>query len=241
MPDTIVEERITFAGDDLHLAGILAYPESKTPQRAVLLCSPHPHFAGNMDNNVVCAIAQQLAAHSITLRFDYRGVGDSQINLPGGLSVVDYWSNVEETKDYGDAVCDVSAAAHALAGAVGNLNVPRSMVGYSFGTATSMLYGYAKKDVWNMVAVAPPLGKVSFEFLSGCSKPFLFLIGKGDFLYSEERIEELRSTLGSNATIEVLETADHFFRGDENLVAQKVDEFVRDNVIVSSEETSDAI
>jgi alpha/beta superfamily hydrolase len=121
------------------------------------------------------------------------------------------------------------------------LDIPFSVVGYSFGTATGLLYGCSKDDVWNMVAIAPPLGKVSFEFMSDCSKPCLCLIGKGDFLYSEEKTEELRSTLGSNAIVEILETSDHFFRGDEDVVAQKVDEFVRDNVIVSSEDTSDAI
>ncbi|MBC8218700.1 MAG: alpha/beta fold hydrolase [Planctomycetes bacterium] len=241
MPDGIVEERIIFASDDLQLAAVLAYPDGMTPERAVLLCSPHPHFAGNMDNNVVCAIARKLATHSVTLRFDYRGVGDSQINLRSGLSVFDYWSKIEEARDYSDAVRDVSAAACALAGASGALNIPLSVVGYSFGTATGLLYGRSKDDVRNMVAIAPPLGKVSFDFMSDCSKPCLCLIGKGDFLYSSEKAEELRRTLPSNAIVEILETADHFFRGDEDLVAERVDEFVRDNVIVSSEETSDAI
>ena len=165
----------------------------------------------------------------------------SQINLQSGLSVFDYWNNIEETRDYSDAVCDVSAAARALAGATGALDIPFSVVGYSFGTATGLLYGYGRDHVWNMVAIAPPLGKVSFEFMSDCSKPCLCLIGKGDFLYSEEKTEELRRILPSNAIVEILETADHFFRGDEYLMTQKVDEFVRNNVIVSSEETSDAI
>ena len=92
-----------------------------------------------------------------------------------------------------------------------------------------------------MVAIAPPLGKVSLDFLSDCSKPGLFLIGTGDFLYSEEKTEQLRQTLSLEATIEVMDNVDHFFRGDEDLVAQKVVRFIRDNVISGSRRTFDAI
>ena len=92
-----------------------------------------------------------------------------------------------------------------------------------------------------MVAIAPPLGKVSFDFLSDCSKPGLFLIGTGDFLYSAEKTDQLRQNLASHVTVEVLDNVDHFFRGNESLVAQKVDQFIRNNVISGSRRTSDAI
>ena len=242
MQDKIVEERIIFVNDDkLQLAGVLAYPDHIEPKYAVLLCSPHPHFAGNMDNNVICEVARGLAVQAVTLRFDYRGVGDSQISLRDGLSVFDYWSDIEETKDYTDAVTDVSAAANTLNSAIGELDIPFSVVGYSFGAATGLLYGHEKEDVCSMVAIAPPLGKVSFDFLSDCSKPTLFLIGTGDFLYSAEKAQQLQRNLASNATVEVLEKADHFFRGDENILARKVVEFIRNNVIFGTRRISDAI
>ena len=237
----IVEERITFVSDRLRLTGILAYPDRTEPERAVLVCSPHPHFAGDQDNNVVCAIARESAVRAVTLRFDYRGVGDSQISLPSGLSAFDYWSDMEQTKDYKDAIRDVSAAASALVEAIGGLDIPLSVVGYSFGAATGLLYGHSNENVSNMVAIAPPLGKVSFDFLSGCSKPVLFLIGTGDFLYSQEKTESLRQTLASNSTIEIIDNADHFFRGHENLVAQRADQFIRSSIVHSSRRISDAI
>ncbi len=241
MQGTIVEERITFASERLRLTGVLAYPESANPEHAVLVCSPHPHFAGNMDNNVVCAIARKSAEYAVTLRFDYRGVGDSQISLPDELSVFDYWSDIEETKNYTDAIGDVSAAAGALAATIRGLDIPFSVVGYSFGAATGLLYGYANEEICNMVAIAPPLGKVSFDFLSDCLKPGLFLIGTGDFLYSEEKTGQLRQNLHTNVAVEVMDNADHFFRGDEDIVAQKVDQFIRNNVISGSRIIPDAI
>jgi alpha/beta superfamily hydrolase len=242
MQTKIVEERITFENEDgLQLVGVLAYPERTEPEHAVLLCSPHPHFAGNMDNNVICSVSRQLAVHSVTLRFDYRGIGDSQINLRDELSLFDYWSDMEQTKDYTEAVRDVTAAALALQSATGELHLPFFVVGYSFGAATGLLYGHEKEDVFSMIAIAPPLGKVSFEFISDCSKPGLFLIGTGDFLYSEQKTEQLRHTLAWNTKVEILENADHIFRGDEKVLAQKVDEFIRNNVIFNTRRTSDAI
>ena len=241
MQNEIVEERITFINDDdLQFVGVLAYPERTKPNLVILLCSPHPHFAGNIDNNVICAVARGLAEHAVTLKFDYRGVGDSQINLQNGQSVFDSWSDLEESEDYTDAVRDVSAAANALTSATGELDIPLSVIGYSFGAATGLLYGQEQEEVCSLIAIAPPLGKVSFEYLSCSSKLSLFLIGMSDFLYSEQKAEQLRRTLASNATVEILENVDHFFRGDEDIIAGKVDEFICHNMICHSRRISDA-
>ena len=229
MLQAIAEEYITFSSGALRLQGVLAYPEETAPGRAVLMCSPHPHFAGDMNNNVICAVARRLAVHAAVLRFDYRGVGDSEIDLDSDLSVFDYWTEVEEKKDYRDAVEDVESAATALQRAAESFDVELSVVGYSFGAAAGMMFAHKADNVHKMVTIAPPLGKVSFEFLSCCSKPSLHLVGKKDFLYSEERVEAFRRALGPAARVVVLESADHFFRGDEDLLTQKVDEFLRES------------
>lgn len=43
------------------LEGRLTYREENSGQPGVILCSPHPLLAGNMDNNVVSALAETLA------------------------------------------------------------------------------------------------------------------------------------------------------------------------------------
>jgi alpha/beta superfamily hydrolase len=224
----IVEERINFASGPLQLTGILSYPDQAAPKLAVLVCSPHPHFAGDMDNNVVRAVAERLARHSVVLRFDYRGVGESEIALETDVSVFDYWTEIEETRDYRDPVTDVEAAAQALASATESFDVGLCVVGYSFGAATGMLFGCETNRVIKMVALAPPLGKVSFDFLSTCLKPSLHLVGKNDFLYSDEGLKEYRQAVGPAAKVVVLSEADHFFRGGEDMLAQEVDRFLRD-------------
>src|SRR5512143_649679 len=114
MAATAIEEYITFSSGSLQLRGVLAYPEEAAPGRAVLMCSPHPHFAGDMNNNVICAVARRLAARAVVLRFDYRGVGDSEISLAPDISVFDYWTDIEQIKDYREPVLDVASAARAL-------------------------------------------------------------------------------------------------------------------------------
>jgi alpha/beta superfamily hydrolase len=226
MAQIILEEQVTFYSGALRLRGVLSYPEQAKPEQAVLLCSPHPHFAGDMNNNVICAVAQRLAACCAVLRFDYRGVGESAIALAPDVSVFDYWSAVEETKDYRDAVEDVRAAARTLLTATESFGVGLSVVGYSFGAATAMLFACREDWVQKMVAIAPPLGKVSFAFLAECRKPGLHLLGKQDFLYSQERLAAYRLSLGPTAEVVVLDESDHFFRGEEDMVARQVEEYL---------------
>ncbi len=220
------EEHVTFLSGAVRLRGVLSYPEQARPELAVLLCSPHPHFAGDMNNNVICAVAQRLAARCAVMRFDYRGVGESEISLGPDESAFDYWNEIEETKDYRDAVEDVAAAARALLAATESLDVGLSVVGYSFGAATGMLFACHESRVEKMVAIAPPLGKVPFEFLSDCCKPSLHIAGRNDFLYSDEKMAAFRRSVGPAARVVVLDEADHFFRGDENSVARQIEEYL---------------
>jgi len=220
----IVEERISIDNGGLTLDGVLTYPQTAEPARAILLCSPHPHFAGNMDNNIIRELAQYLASDSITLRFDYRGVGDSRVNLPDGVSVFDYWTDIEESKNYDDAVGDIASAAVELCQIAGNL--PLTIIGYSFGAVTGFLYGRDKSFVDMMIGIAPPLGKVGFDFMADCEKEVLVLIGKGDFLYSDQKAREFEKAISPCAVIKQLDGCDHFFRGNERLIAEQVNDFI---------------
>ncbi len=215
----IIEERVTFNNGGLKLDGVLTYPQSGNPVRAILLCSPHPHFAGDMDNNIIRELAQYLASDSITLRFDYRGVGGSRIDLPVGLSVFDYWTDIEESKNYDDAVSDIACAGDELCRIAGDL--PLTVIGYSFGAVTGFLYGRDNSFVDMMIGIAPPLGKVSFDFLADCDKEVLVLIGKGDFLYSDQKAREFENAISPCAAIELLDSVTIFLEVMKGLSLEK--------------------
>lgn len=222
--EAIVEEKLCFDSGGLSLAGVLAYPEAHTPQRAVLLCSPHPHFAGDMDNNIILALAQDLATDSITLRFDYRGVGESAIQLPSGQSTFDYWETVEQARNYSDAMTDVAAAAMELKAAANGLSL--IMVGYSFGAVVALRYGLNQQGIEKVIGISPPWTRIDFSFLQECSSPALLLTGKNDFLYSTDEVDCLHNIVSSNVLIQVLTEGDHFFRGDENHIVRYVRDFI---------------
>ncbi len=218
------EERVTFEREGLALSGVLSYPATGEPERAVLLCAPHPNFAGDMNNNVIVALAQGLAAQAVVLRFDYHGIGASQINLPTGVSVFDYWMDVEETHDYSAAARDAAAAADFLSDATGGLEL--DVTGYSFGAATGLHVGLADPRIKRMVGIAPPLARVDFGFLEACPKPCLLLAGGHDFVCSAAELTSLAAQAGARVQMEILPEDDHFFRGREAEVVERAQAFL---------------
>jgi alpha/beta superfamily hydrolase len=222
----IVEERISFRSGGLRLAGILSYPASGIPRRGALLCPPHPHFAGDMDNNVIRALGRKLAADSAVLRFNYRGVGASEIDLPADLSVFDYWTEVEETRSYGDPRADVRAAARELAGLAGEL--PLALVGYSFGAIVALEEGLEHAGTSWIVGIAPPLTRFEFTFLVDCPVPCLLVSGEQDFVYSAAELERALAVAGPRLRTLVMPGQDHFFRGHEADLCRRVAGFLND-------------
>src|SRR5580704_13904811 len=87
----------TVAGEELvTIPGLPGEPSlearvraSDSAKRAVVLCHPHPLYGGTMHSAVVLAIAKLLAekggAEVAHLRFNYRGVGESEGKYAEGL------------------------------------------------------------------------------------------------------------------------------------------------------------
>ena len=87
-----MEEHITFpVGDDddaIVLEGLFSTPGA--PTIGAVLCHPHPLYGGEMRNNVVSALANSFQEENIaTLRFNFRGVGQSQGKHDEGVAECD--------------------------------------------------------------------------------------------------------------------------------------------------------
>ena len=220
---SIIQERVRF-GDGGRLCGVLSYPEDETPSAAVLLCSPHPNFAGDMENNVILALAERLSASAVTLRFDYRGIGESRIELPAGVGLFDYWDEIEQTLDYRDPLIDTADASAALWEMSDHL--PMVAVGYSFGAVTGTQKAIHDCRFVGMAGVAAPFTRVPFEHLRNCPKPCLMVSGSDDFVYSPEVVAQVAHDGGNKLTVERLQHVDHFFRQQETMLADRVARFV---------------
>jgi hypothetical protein len=190
------ESRITFPCGDLKLEGLLTLPEREAPGAAVV-CHPHPMYGGSMHNNVVEAVLEALWRRQLaTLRFNFRGVGDSEGEYDGGEGELD----------------DVREAVAFLAGKAGVKSV--LLAGYSFGASVSLRAGLTDPAVDRLVLVALPVAGMTGPSDS-TSKPVLLVSGDRDSYSPLEPLRTLAGKLGSRARLEILAGADHFFGGYE--------------------------
>src|SRR6516225_6660796 len=82
------DEPVRFACGALTLEGRAVLPPGAP--RAAIICHPHPQYGGDMDNSVVTAATQALAERGFaTLRFNFRGVGESEGSYAGGRGEID--------------------------------------------------------------------------------------------------------------------------------------------------------
>jgi len=212
----IVEEWVTFQAGENALEGILAYPDNQAPREAALLLTPHPHLGGRMDNNLIVALAQSLAADGwATLRFNYAGVGASSLCLAEGDTPYEYWSRLEESRNYRAALPDALAAREFLIGALPTINL--TYVGYSFGACMAVLLAEQHPPA-RLIAISPPVSRAPLDGVESLIAPSLFIAGDRDFAFDEEHFSPVFSRIPGAASFVELRGCDHFFRRDETRV-----------------------
>lgn len=210
-----MEECVRIPSGSLSLEGVLAYPQEQEPKRAILLLAPHPHMGGNLDNNVIRHLARRAAEDgAISLRFNYRGVGNSSIELPEGLSCYDYFAEMEAKHAYEPLLEDAVAALHWLSGCANSIpNGP--IIGYSLG---AVLAGTIAREhpVDALVGISPPNRRLSMACFEENRAHKVFLGGDRDFAFDKAQFEpEMRRFQGCNEFI-FIPGCDHFFRGQED-------------------------
>lgn len=203
MSPTSTEERIVFTSGDLQLEGLLWRGDSAG--EGFVLCHPHPEYGGNMHNNVVTAMATAFQRDGLTtLRFNFRGVGDSEGRFGGGL----------------DERLDVEAAVDALQTQVKPKRV--HLGGYSFGAHVGLYVASIDERIEGFIGVAPPLALYDFDFLKDCSKKKLLIAGEEDLFCPPGRLREWFDSLMEPKALRVIPQADHFFWGQEDCLEEAV-------------------
>ena len=135
-PETV----ILATADGLALVGDAFLPAS--PWAAAVVTHPHPLYGGDRNNLVVDALCGALLAADVAVvRFDFRGVGDSE---------------GEHDDGQGERL-DVVAALEVATPFAGD--GPVLLAGYSFGALVALNVTDPRLSGW--VAVAPPLGPAS--------------------------------------------------------------------------------
>ena len=201
----VKEEPIRFRAGDLELEGRIAVPDGT--QRGAVVCHPHPQYGGDMDNSVVRAVTEALSQCGVaTLRFNFRGVGDSDGGYGGGVGEID----------------DARAAVDALRGRVPAI----TLAGYSFGAMVALLAGHDRADVERLFAIALPATMFDATPIEQSNKPKLFLLGDRDQYCPYPAMEALVARLAGENSLVRIAGADHFLSGLEERVGAEVARFV---------------
>jgi alpha/beta superfamily hydrolase len=179
--------------------------------RAVLLCHPHPLYGGTMHSAVVLALARGLAERGqriATLRFDYRGVGES-----GGS----YGDGLGETRDARAALRFVRERFPVAAIAV---------VGYSFGTWVGLRAAAIEQTAERVALIAPAVRVFDFVREDGAAFQGRLAVYLGDLdeFCDVAEAQALAANLGASLT--VLPGNDHMFRAGRRKLADTVVPFL---------------
>jgi alpha/beta superfamily hydrolase len=205
-----MEERVSIPGAGVVLEGRFLAGAGKG---GVVITHPHPLFGGSMDNNVVWTAGRAFAARGwATLRFNFRGVGES-------------------TGSYGQGVAEVDDVAAALVFLQERAAGPSYVVGYSFGAAVAaraMLQGLAADG---LLTIAPPIAFMEMAWLPEVPRLKLAVVGDRDELCPlmdlQALVAERRPRGGEPEVpeIRVIAGADHFFGGREEALYRVLRDF----------------
>jgi alpha/beta superfamily hydrolase len=186
----MTEQPISFNAGRLQLEGLLYLAPGA---QGVVITHPHSLYGGSLYNNVVEALVRAYQQHGYTtLRFNFRGVGNSQGRYDDGEG--------EQQ--------DVKAALAYLAGK-GKTRL--ELTGYSFGAWVNALARPAQDPVRQMIMVAPPVNFLDFHPIPSLPKLTLVITGDRDVFAPPTGIVRLLPGWNPAARLEVIPGADHFY------------------------------
>jgi alpha/beta superfamily hydrolase len=163
-----------------------------------VLCHPHPQYGGSMHDAVLATLAGALLDAGVScLRFNFRGVGNSEGRSSGG-----------------------SAEAEDLLAAAAWLRAEHSperlwLGGYSFG-ASMVWQAAAAINPERLLLIAPPVGAMPFAEQSLNADIDVFAGDRDDYV-DFAQLDRLRG-----ARVHQLAGADHFFMGLHDQLRQDI-------------------
>lgn len=181
------------------LEALLEEPEDPAwesgPREAALVCHPHPAHGGTMHNKVVYRIARGLRrSGSVVLRFNFRGVGQSQ-------------GTYDEERG---ELLDASAALSWLRDRYPHL--PYTLAGFSFGSRIVARLACNGTSPQRLILVGFPTRYGPMSELASCSVPKVFVHSTRDEYGPKEQLEQYVTGLHPPKQMLWIEAGDHFFR-----------------------------
>ena len=192
------------------------FHKSENPRAPlVLILHPHPAQGGTMNNRVTYAMLQAFVNMGFSvLRFNYRGVGNSQGEIDGtgvgeladAIIALDWLQNIDSES----SVCWIA--------------------GYSFGAWIAAQLLMRRPEIKGFVFVSPPADAYSFDFLTPCPASGLIIQGGKDTIVSESSVSMLAEQLSGHRYLRVeynvIPNADHVYSNHLNEVQEVITKLV---------------
>ena len=205
------QSAVSFKAKDLTFEGVVAQPDGDPGSfPGIVLCHPHPLFGGSMDNNVVLAVAYSLVEQGFaTLRFNFRGVGNSE---------------GEHTK--GELEGQEVLAALELIKAWPGVDGRRiGLAGYSFGSSVILGNASLHKKAKAFALISPPLRALESTQLKKSKRPTLILSGDRDKLVKSDDMPALLDSFSNRPDCRIVPGADHIWAGYEDQLAPQISRY----------------
>ena len=194
-----MEKRVFFNAGNLSIEGLL---DNKSTDHGLIITHPHPLYGGDMHNLIVDIVRQVFEQQDFTtLRFNFRGTGNSQGHYDNGIGEQE----------------DVLAAVNFLQ----NEGVDSIVLaGYSFGAWVNALASNRSSDKIHLVMISPPVAFIDFKDVQVLAPLKLVITGSHDEIAPAARVRELAPCWNPTAKLEIIDGADHFFSAaSQKLVA----------------------
>jgi len=176
------------------LQAIVEEPENTPYQHCAVLCHLHPLHGGTMTNKIIHTLARTFNECGVpTVRFNYRGVGESEGSYDEGRGETD------------DAVAVIRWAQQRWN------NAPLWLAGASFGSGVA-LRAAQRVTTERMIMIAPAVAReVPLENLPTC--PWLIVQGDADEVVPAEMVSSWVNRLSPQPELIVLPGVGHYFHG----------------------------
>ena len=202
------QSAVSFEVGDLTFEGVVAVPDKAVPSvPGVVICHPHPLRGGSMDNNVVLAVSFALADAGIaSIRFNFRGVGNSQgQHTEGELEHEEAMAAIKFLRDWEG----VDGSRIGLAG-------------YSFGTGVIMGSIELQKQASAYALISPSYERLELTHLKTSPRPTFIISGDRDRLIDSPQLPGVLEAFSGPVSCEFVAGADHFWVGQEDIMAKQV-------------------
>ncbi len=205
------QSAVSFNVQGLSFEGVVAQPEEHNGSMpGVVICHPHPLYGGNMDNNVVLSLSFALAQQGfVTLRFNFRGVGNSE---------------GEHTK--GELEKQEALGALELLKAWPGVDSRRiGLAGYSFGSGVVLNNPELHKNARAFALISPSVHNLEASELKQKDYPAFVIVGDQDKAFQSGEYLPALDAFSHPPGRVVVPGADHYWFDYEDQLTPPVVEF----------------